>query len=509
MSLLYNFKDSAKIEEIMMPWPSDEYTIPAGTPMSLTGIATGSDAVGILASDKHFPFTHPKSLRPETPKGMKECKFEVITGGVVNVKAIKTEIPDAVKNALNITFVDADNPSFGASLPFGEKTVMGDTLTWDGDITGKTTTIGSDGLEFAKVSDMVPEITDFKEGYSYGYDTSYYAYNYPECLWHTEDVINCDHMIYIALKDDVIYEFTFEDGSTWTIRFPEKGVYFCNGTEYERYYSVYRLTINGYNGFPRTEITPLPNKYLDIVETVGSDTLTWDGNTEGLKNYSDTTQFWKCRISDVTPTLDQLKNGVTVVQKSCDGKTREEIFEPFDAIEYYEYSHSAHGNGYQIQFEEYRQSNGIVIEKGIYFFNDGEREIYTAELKIPNFTGFPKEQIKQEYLPDDTILYLSELEGELGGLYINNVFYSYKDYGFELIKLEDGATKFITYHKLGDLAELINPNTKIIVMDGQEYLIVRKIVEKDGDLICEVEFTIIQPGGNFLVWNYSFYRYED
>ena len=132
---------------------------------------------------------------------------------------------------------------------------------------------------------------------------------------------------------------------------------------------------------------------------MGGDTLTWDGNTQGLKNYSDTTQFWKCRISDVTPTLDQLKNGVTVVQKSCDGKTREEIFEPFDAIEYYEYSHSAHGNGYQIQFEEYRQSNGIVIEKGIYFFNDGEREIYTAELKIPNFTGFPKEQVKQEYLP--------------------------------------------------------------------------------------------------------------
>lgn len=505
MSLLYNFKDSAKIEEIMMPWPSDEYTIPAGTPMSLTGIATGSDAVGILASDKHFPFTHPKSLRPETPKGMKECKFEVITGGVVNVKAIKTEIPDAVKNALNITFVDADNPSFGASLPFGEKTVMGDTLTWDGDITGKTTTIGSDGLEFAKVSDMVPEITDFKEGYSYGYDTSYYAYNYPECLWHTEDVINCDHMIYIALKDDVIYEFTFEDGSTWTIRFPEKGVYFCNGTEYERYYSVYRLTINGYNGFPRTEITPLPNKYLDIVETVGSDTLTWDGNTEGLVSAHgyDTDYFYK--VSDALPTLEAFELGGRVNYSDGDHEliTAEDIESYDNALEIhncyivYEDGATAMQGELNIQFPE----------KGIYFLYGLDWSV--SSITINGYTGFPKEQVKQEYLPDDTILYLSELEGELGGLYINNVFYGYKDYGFELIKSEDGATVSRVYHKLGDLVKLINPNTKIIVMDGQEYLIVGKQVDKEDDLICGVGFTIIVHSSSTPVRNYYFYRYED
>lgn len=132
MSLFYKFKDSAKIEEIVMPWPSDDYTIPAGKPISLTGIATGSDAVGILASDEHFPFTLPKSLAPTTPKEQAECKFAVITGGVVNLTSVENsagELSDEVKNALSeIIFIEETDPSFGScdwntmeNKPFGEE----------------------------------------------------------------------------------------------------------------------------------------------------------------------------------------------------------------------------------------------------------------------------------------------------------------------------------------------------------------------------------------------------
>lgn len=62
MNLLYDLNQSAVIEHVRMKWASDEYVIPAGTPMSRTGIANNGNAIGILASEARIQFTYPLSI---------------------------------------------------------------------------------------------------------------------------------------------------------------------------------------------------------------------------------------------------------------------------------------------------------------------------------------------------------------------------------------------------------------------------------------------------------------
>lgn len=120
MSLLYDFNQSADVEKVTMKWPCDEYIIPAGTPMSRTGIANDENAIGILAAEARVEFSYPLSIAPhigkKEPKGNKDYTFFIITGGFVNLKDAEAsygeKISDAAKEAMTgIKFVDEDEPS--------------------------------------------------------------------------------------------------------------------------------------------------------------------------------------------------------------------------------------------------------------------------------------------------------------------------------------------------------------------------------------------------------------
>lgn len=141
--------------------------------------------------------------------------------------------------------------------PFGEKTVMGDTLTWDGNTEGLVAVTWS-GHDYYKVSSATPTIEQLNNGFVVnGWDNRSISeiangiimLDFPRCI--------------IVSANGVGVE---TQGGT----FSEPGVYFLGGENH-----ISSLTINGYNGFPRTGIDYLDPKYIkdmyytgDPVETV-------------------------------------------------------------------------------------------------------------------------------------------------------------------------------------------------------------------------------------------------
>ena len=116
MSLLFNLDDSAVVEKVTMKWPSDDYFIPAGTPMSREGIANDENAVGVLASPAKVEFTFPDSIArligKKEPKGNLDYTFDIITAGFVDIKKAEAsfggKIGPAAKSAMaGIRFIES------------------------------------------------------------------------------------------------------------------------------------------------------------------------------------------------------------------------------------------------------------------------------------------------------------------------------------------------------------------------------------------------------------------
>lgn len=148
--------------------------------------------------------------------------------------------------------------------------------------------------------------------------------------------------------------------------------------------------------------------YEETVE-VGGDTLTWDGNTEGLESASGAGLTWY-KLSDVVPTKDDCVNGISVCLHMSDGSEM-----PIDV------------DGGTVQ-SMFRDDGSFAVETmvliipadnyllvpntgasvqfqkaGIYFLeSDG---MYTSNFTIPGYDGFKTvtttiKPIPSKYLPE-------------------------------------------------------------------------------------------------------------
>lgn len=133
----------------------------------------------------------------------------------------------------------------------------------------------------------------------------------------------------------------------------------------------------------------------NVLESIGGDTLTWDGNTDGLLTVD--TDFGPIyKVSNVVPTIDDFANGVKLVLN--DGT--------IDMID-----------GNSIEVDPYGQINlspdvFFVTEEAVGKDIDGvtftEAGLYCVivngfhftSLTIPGFNGFVKEQINRKYIAD-------------------------------------------------------------------------------------------------------------
>lgn len=111
----------------------------------------------------------------------------------------------------------------------------------------------------------------------------------------------------------------------------------------------------------------------------GGDTLTWDGNTEGLVSIAGV-----CfKVSDAVPTADDFSNGVTI---SVPDGTSVKI--PAEEVEsMIDESGLVNGELFLcVPYDGYDIGDGILANKGTYFAKEGD--FYVVSLSISGYTGF-------------------------------------------------------------------------------------------------------------------------
>ena len=140
--------------------------------------------------------------------------------------------------------------------------------------------------------------------------------------------------------------------------------------------------------------------------TVGGDTLTWDGNTEGLVNMEcDGLILYK--ISDATPSYADVSDGITVSFAGEELATSSfidsglGILVDSDSVSIWIVHESAVG----VDIDGF-----IPPETG--FYVTGEWADMALTFTINGYTGFPTTKLKKEYLPVD---YIRQLIAEVTG----------------------------------------------------------------------------------------------
>lgn len=155
----------------------------------------------------------------------------------------------------------------------------------------------------------------------------------------------------------------------------------------------------------------------DLLETVGGDTLTWDGNTEGLVGVNVEGLDIYFKVSESTPTAEEFKNGVSTICIMNDGsEVKESLTEQTISVDdskssvTFLYPTSLGGMpSVACAYEDNLEIDGMVFsEKGLYIFGVKEMEGFgfVSSLTINGYTGFTKTVLKEEYLPMDKIIEL-------------------------------------------------------------------------------------------------------
>lgn len=288
---------------------------------------------------------------------------------------------------------------------------------------------------YVKVSDAIPTLEELGKGFTiaYNYQGDELTATYPESAT-IEDFTNGYY-----LKVGGIYLvriYTQDVGTRYS-----KGVYFANYPTTSVVSSIMvtrSLQINDYAGFSRfkkldsvmipdevpkvdtasvgqivkvkavdengkpteweavdmpsgeTDYTKLENK---PTETIGGDTLTWDGNTEGLEVVPDSKLY---RVTEVAPTITDFTNGATFVLSNG------EVYEDMPTDTGSDLLLGLDGAYAVFVSDMTNPDTGETVKKGTYLIADTDNNVVLTSLTIPNYTGFSKEVLKEEALPEHT-----------------------------------------------------------------------------------------------------------
>lgn len=192
-----------------------------------------------------------------------------------------------------------------------------------------------------------------------------------------------------------------------TMRFPAKNigaVKTVNGESPDESGNVDLVIPEGFSG-SWNDLTDKPFGE----EATYVDTLTWDGNTDGLTNFQD----YLYKVSDLTPSLEDLKRGgvITTDNSSIESVSfTEENLQSFGDIiqiiydDYYLVNIALTDNA-MLGFNEETMEPYVLPEKGIYFHkektNNAHSNFNTLSLKINDYTFETTtiKQIDEKYLP--------------------------------------------------------------------------------------------------------------
>lgn len=207
---------------------------------------------------------------------------------------------------------DETKPDFVKNKPFGETTVAGDTLVWDGNTEGHVVvTNDALGISLVHVSDTVPTLDDIENGGaihgSSGEESAEITFTADDLIVTDGVITHVNFAFVVVSEDNTSFVAVEQMPDQTTMLMPKKGVYFPN---VPGEIVVDKFTIPGYTGFTRTEIKTIDTKYLpehlQFGEEVG-DTLVWDGSWTVEELVGEVF----APISDVVITKDDVRNGLT------------------------------------------------------------------------------------------------------------------------------------------------------------------------------------------------------
>lgn len=324
----------------------------------------------------------------------------------------------------------ADNSGSDASKYFEKKITtemgsVGDTLTWDGDTTGRVIvdggTLGTGILTYCKISESIPTVDAFANGYSNSIVengvTTTKSYTAEDVKITARDDGYITSLYFMVIPTD---NFIVSDSLTVS----ESGVYFVKAINSETGVVSYvsSLSIPGYDFIAeniitteiiKTEHLPEALQFGEITTTTYGDTLTWDGNTDGLNGLEYDAEIIATyyKVSDVVPTLEQLKQGCASTRTKTDGTTSSLEF----TIELLASLAMADDGSIFIldtlvltrPITKTDSESGIstTYPAGVYFYTN-TNGVYTSSFTINNYSGFVTtttefKTIDPKYLPED------------------------------------------------------------------------------------------------------------
>lgn len=225
------------------------------------------------------------------------------------------------------------------------------------------------------------------------------------------------------------------------------------------------------------------------------DTLTWDGNTEGLDYIIEPgVNCTYYRVSDVVLSDDDVYNISSFSLSDGTIITKESVGEQF-VLKVADCVYCFTEFALYIVTKDYSEpsafeSNMNVIKPGVYFIKDGD--IYISSLTINGYTGFKFIKLKEEYLPETKWEYIKNKPFD--SISISEVTYTWdgNTEGKEL--MEDGSLVKIS----SDVPEYVLSGKrygyKIGAYSNGEISYSDALLERQGDLLyllpCEEDGTI-------------------
>lgn len=300
--------------------------------------------------------------------------------------------------------------------PFYEETttVVGDTLTWDGNTEGL---VSDDIGMFYKVSDIVLTDEQIKLGFmatSTGQTSPAIGTGWDSGVaagYITEDVVVAEVISFVRKPNVSIKGITF----------PETGIYFMAMQQEEGGIYVKSFTIPGYTGFKTTTTTlkPIDTKYLpehlQFGEEKAFEPIVWDGNTEGLESYADAVPYVYYNIGDYVALFDPRNavHSITVKTVMHDGtETEQTVVVPNDGTGFNEGTNPGHGYSIgdsMLIFSdgEFALSNTQIVPKGIWLAYIQNGNVCTIFVSAVNPASTVK-PLDEKYIPD-TIARVSDI----------------------------------------------------------------------------------------------------
>lgn len=323
-----------------------------------------------------------------------------------------------------------------ADKPFYEEAIKIDTFEWDGDTDGLVEVVAESTTDiFYRISDNIPTVDDVQNGVIIIDNTGQRKETTNEQIsYHYNNfgvVVNWNWVFIVSPSDNYILNC---DGGPigGQLSFSKAGIYV---RKIDANYPA-SITIPGYSGFENS-----------------SDTLTWDGNVDGLERAVIVHRWGLFQTSNLTPTIDDIQNGIII------NRDDEELILPSDEIlrnyDTYgvitdEFSNFCiiPSDNYELYLED-RRVTATFPKAGLYLYSDQYSGYHIKSIKIPGCNIFDGVGVKQ-----------------LDPKYIKDMYYETKKTEYILENFNLGGTY---HHGMGNMKCPLNPVANLNNLeDGQK-----------------------------------------